>query len=181
MESEGLSDVVRLTGWLSDARLWTEVTRADLVLNLRNPHLGESSGTLLNALLAGTAAVVWNHGWYAEFPDDVVWKVSSEAELAGALERLCRDPELRRRLGAEAQNTPSPGSARPPTAAASARSWMRSIARRPLLAVADALSDLLLEFGPCPPDGLVERLASEVAVLAGRAAGCDGRAAGPRR
>ena len=63
---------MRLPGRLSDDDLWQQLTQADVVVNLRNPHFGESSASLLDALLAEAAIVVWNHGYYAEFPDDVV-------------------------------------------------------------------------------------------------------------
>jgi glycosyltransferase involved in cell wall biosynthesis len=166
VESHGLAGVVHLTGWLSDDELWTRVTQADLVINLRNPHLGESSSALLNALLAGSAVVVWNHGWYAEFPDDVVCKVSSNAELADALERLCRDDGLRARLAAAARRH---ARACFNTAAycRGFRSFMDVVLRhKPILGLIDAASDLLLEFGSRPPTGIVERLAAEVAVMA---------------
>ena len=40
------------------------------------------------------------------------------------------------------------------------------LASKPILSLADTLSQMLMEFDLRPPDGLVERLASEVAVLA---------------
>ena len=41
---------------------------------------------------------------------------------------------------------------------------------RPLLELTDALSDRLIEGGAAPPEGLVERLAAELAVLQAPAA-----------
>jgi hypothetical protein len=152
---------------LSDHELWRQLTRADLVVNLRNPHMGESSATLLNALFAGAATLVWNHGCYAEFPDDIVHKISSEDDLTLALERLCRDRPLRERMGSNARRH---ALARFDTAVFCQR--FRDFAdevrsARPVLALTDLLSDRLLEFGTRPPNGLVERLAGEVAALAG--------------
>ena len=163
----GLGDAVRLTGWLSDDDLWRELARADVVVNLRNPHFGESSASLLDALFAEAPTVVWNHGYYAEFPDDVVCKVSSEAELTEALERLCGDRGLRERMGRNARRH---ALARFDTAAYCRRlrdflGDVRSV--RPVLNLTDLLSDRLLEFGPLPPDGLPERLAAEIATLTG--------------
>ncbi|HBI44104.1 MAG TPA: hypothetical protein DDY78_14815 [Planctomycetales bacterium] len=162
-----LTSVVCLAGRLSDRDLWRELTRADLVLNVRNPHFGESSSSLLNALFAGAATIVWNHGCYAEFPDNVVHKISSEDELTRALERLCRDRPLRERLGSNARRhalarfDPTVYCRRFHDFADEVRS------ARPVLALTDLLSDRLLEFGERPPNGLVERLAGEVAALAG--------------
>jgi glycosyltransferase involved in cell wall biosynthesis len=167
IDAHDLANVVCLAGRSSDHDLWRQLTRADLVVNLRNPHTGESSGSLLNALFAGAATLVWNHGCYAEFPDDVVYKISSEDDLTVALERLCRDRPLRERMGSNARRH------------ALARFDVTIFCRRfreftdevrfarPVLALTDLLSDRLLEFGALPPNGLVERLAGEVAALAG--------------
>jgi glycosyltransferase involved in cell wall biosynthesis len=167
IDALGLANVVCLAGRLSDHDLWQELTRTDLVVNLRNPHTGESSGSLLNALFAGAAILVWNHGCYAEFPDDVVHKIFSEDDLTTALERLCRDQPLRERLGANARRH---ALARFDTSIFCRR--FREFAdevrsAQPVLALTDLLSDRLLEFGTRPPNGLVERLAREVAALAG--------------
>jgi glycosyltransferase involved in cell wall biosynthesis len=167
VDAHDLSHVVCLAGRLSDHELWRQLTRADLVVNLRNPHMGESSATLLNALFAGAATLVWNHGCYAEFPDDIVHKISSEDDLTLALERLCRDRPLRERMGSNARRH---ALARFDTAVFCQR--FRDFAdevrsARPVLALTDLLSDRLLEFGTRPPNGLVERLAGEVAALAG--------------
>ena len=47
----------------------------DVVLNLRFPTVGESSGTLLRSLGLGKAVMVSEIGSFAEFPDDVCLKV----------------------------------------------------------------------------------------------------------
>jgi glycosyltransferase involved in cell wall biosynthesis len=162
-----LSEVVCLAGRLSDQDLWQQLTRADLVVNLRNPHMGESSATLLNALFAGAAVIVWNHGCYAEFPDDVVYKVSSETDLTAALERLCRDRPFLAKMGSDAR-----AHARTRFDASVFCQRFRDFADEvrsvhPVLALTDLLSDRLLEFGERPPSELVERLAGEVAALVG--------------
>src|SRR5665213_1742564 len=167
INAHGLSNVVCLSGRLSDHDLWRELMQADGLVNLRNPHTGESSGSLLNALFAGAAILVWNHGCYAEFPDDVVHKISSEDDLTTALERLCRDRPLRERLGSSARRH---ALARFDTSLFCRR--FREFAdevrsAQPVLALTDLLSDRLLEFGTRAPNGLVERLAREVAALAG--------------
>jgi len=116
--------------------------------------------------LAAAPVVVWDHGYYSEFPDDVVCKVSARDELTRALEHLCRDRASRNRMGAQARRHAlgrfnTAGFCRKLRAFAQT---VRSI--RPVLALADHLSDRLLELGPRPPDGLPERLAAEVGALA---------------
>jgi glycosyltransferase involved in cell wall biosynthesis len=170
IERHGLTRTVRLTGRLSDERLLDLLAHADVVVNLRNPHFGESSASLLDALLTGAPSIVWDHGYYAEFPDDVVCKVSSESDLKAALERLCRDADLRQRMGRQAR---AHALARFNTAAfcQGLREFLVKVrSGRPVLALTDLVSDRLLEFGPRPPDGLPERLAAEIAAMAGEAA-----------
>ena len=153
IDRRGLTDCVRLLGRLSDDALWQVLAQADVVVNLRNPHFGESSASLLDALLAGAPVVVWNHGYYSEFPDDIVSKIASPDELKKTLERLCRDPELRDRVGAEAHrhaldrfNTG--------VFCERLRAFVQTVRSvRPVLALTDFLSDRLLEFGPHPPMG----------------------------
>ena len=171
IKRNGLSDAVRLAGRLSDDGLWDMLARTDVVVNLRNPHCGESSASLLDALLAGAATVVWNHGFYAEFPDDVVCKISSSDELQHSLERLCRDPKLRARMGDEARRH---ALARFDTAVFCQRFLaFAEVVRysQPVLALTDLLSDRLLEFGLQPPNDLPARLARELGLMTGAKAG----------
>jgi hypothetical protein len=75
---------------------------ADIAINLRYPYLGESSWSLLEALFAGKPTIVWRHGYYDEFPDNVVRKVASSEELAAALCDLCQSSEARLAMAEEA-------------------------------------------------------------------------------
>jgi glycosyltransferase involved in cell wall biosynthesis len=99
----GLHDRVRITGYLDEAQFFTHIAAADVLVNLRYPSVGESSGTLSRALAMGLPAIVHNFGPLAEFPDDAVLKVPLElgrpVALAAALEGLMLDPAWRTRLG----------------------------------------------------------------------------------
>ena len=79
----------------------------DIVLNLRFPTVGESSGTLLRSLGMGKAVVVSDVGSFAEFPDDVVLKApvdaAEEEHLFEYLNLLASRPEIRAELGARAK------------------------------------------------------------------------------
>lgn len=77
---------------------------ADIVLNLRYPTLGETSGAAMRAMAAGRAVVVFDHGWYAEIPDAAAVKTPplDEEALLAALLALARSPERRAALGAAA-------------------------------------------------------------------------------
>lgn len=102
----GLGDRVRLTGWLGEAAFFDHLRAADLLLALRFPSGGESSGTLARALAMGLPAVVFDYGPSAEYPDDVVHKLSFSTDpapaLADALASLLEDPARRAAMGSAA-------------------------------------------------------------------------------
>ena len=74
------------------------------MLNLRYPTLGETSGAALRVMAASRPLVVFDHGWYAELPDDAAIKIPplDEAALLAALLELARSPGWRAALGAAA-------------------------------------------------------------------------------
>ena len=80
------------------------VATADIVLNLRYPTLGETSGAALRVMAAGRPLVVFDHGWYGELPDEAAVKVPplDEGALLAALLELAGDPARRAALGAAA-------------------------------------------------------------------------------
>ena len=51
------------------------IATADVVISLRHPTVGETSGSVLRSLSQGRPVIVFDHGWYSELPDDVCWKV----------------------------------------------------------------------------------------------------------
>ena len=84
-----------------DFRGW--LAAADAVVDLRFPHRGEVSGSLMRAMQAGKPAVVSATGTYLDVPDDAVLRVApgppDPAELAARLRTLLEDDALRRRIG----------------------------------------------------------------------------------
>jgi hypothetical protein len=77
------------------------------LVNLRYPHRGETSGSLVRALHAGLPTIVSGVGTYLEIPDDVVVRIApgppDPVELAAAIDRLAGDAASRREMGARAQ------------------------------------------------------------------------------
>jgi len=71
----GLSDIVKITGYVDESTFYQHVIAADIVVNLRYPSGGETSGTLIRALGVGACVVVNDIGPFAEYPDDVCAKV----------------------------------------------------------------------------------------------------------
>ncbi|HYZ31284.1 MAG TPA: glycosyltransferase, partial [Crenalkalicoccus sp.] len=68
----GLGERVRLTGWLAEEEFLLHLRAADLLLALRFPAGGESSGTLARALGMGTPALAYDFGPAAEEPPALV-------------------------------------------------------------------------------------------------------------
>ncbi len=81
----GLGDVVSVTGWLSETAFFTHARAADLLMNLRFPVGGESSGPLVRALGMGLPALVRDFGPAAEWPDAAVYKLGWAPDLVPAL------------------------------------------------------------------------------------------------
>ena len=79
----------------------------DIVLNLRFPTVGESSGTLLRALGMGKAVVVSDVGSFREYPDEICLKApvdaSEEDHLFEYMNLLASRPEAARVLGTRAR------------------------------------------------------------------------------
>jgi glycosyltransferase involved in cell wall biosynthesis len=99
IDKYGLQQQIKLHGYQSDDFLRQALANADIALVLRNPHLGESSWSLLESLKLGKPTVVWDHGHYATFPDNVVAKVGDADELRQTLELLTENREVREALG----------------------------------------------------------------------------------
>jgi glycosyltransferase involved in cell wall biosynthesis len=103
MIDQGLADCVIATGSCSDMTFDACLERCDVVLNLRYPTLGESSGSLHRAFAFGKASLVSAVGQFAEHADDVTWKASVDEheadELAAMLAYLFKNPNARAQLG----------------------------------------------------------------------------------
>jgi hypothetical protein len=79
---------VRTLGYLSPRDLSGVMLAADLVVNLRYPSFGETSGILSRALGLGCAVAVTRTGAYAELPDEVCFKVPPRENPSHALRAL---------------------------------------------------------------------------------------------
>lgn len=74
-----LSDSVRVLGFVPEQDLTGYLAACDIVLNLRYPTVGETSGTLLRALGLGRAVVVSDVGAFSELPAGICLKVPVDA------------------------------------------------------------------------------------------------------
>jgi len=104
----GLAASVRVLGFAPIADFVGYLGACDIVLNLRFPTVGESSGTLLRSLGLGKAVMVSEVGSFQEFPDDVCLKVpvgpGEEDLIFEYLNLLVSRPDVARQLGARARD-----------------------------------------------------------------------------
>jgi glycosyltransferase involved in cell wall biosynthesis len=103
----GLDGRVRVTGWLSEESFLLHARAANLLVNLRHPVAGESSGALARELGTGLPAVVDDAGPASEYPDAILAKLQPgpepAARLAALLTDLLRDPAALAARGAAAR------------------------------------------------------------------------------
>lgn len=106
IHSLGLSAAVRVMGFTPIEDFTGYMAACDIVLNLRYPTVGESSGSLLRALGLGKAVLVSDVGAFREFPDDVCLKVpvgaGEEDLIFEYLNLLASRPDVARGLGERA-------------------------------------------------------------------------------
>jgi glycosyltransferase involved in cell wall biosynthesis len=107
VETARLGDRVTLAADVSDDDFRGWLAAADVVVDLRFPHRGEVSGSLIRAMQAGKASIVSATGTYLDTPDDAVLRVApgptNPSELAALMRTLLDDPDLRARMGGAAK------------------------------------------------------------------------------
>ncbi|MDB2331198.1 glycosyltransferase family 4 protein [Alteromonas sp.] len=103
----GLSDNVIVTGFLDEDAFFKYMLASDLIVNLRYPTGGESSGTLTRAMGMGLCCVVVNIGPFAELPNDCAvkleWDENFNTNLCSSLHKLIEDKQYRVGLGMNAK------------------------------------------------------------------------------
>jgi len=99
---------VRVLGFTSIEDFSGYIAASDIVLNLRYPTVGETSGSLLRALGLGRAVIVSDVGAFAEMPDDVCLKApvgaGEEDTIFEYLNLLVSRRDVAEALGARARS-----------------------------------------------------------------------------
>jgi len=107
IRSLGLREHVRLIGHANIDRFVQLMGACDIVLNLRFPTVGETSGSLQRALGLGKAVIVSDVGSFSELPDDICLKVAPGADeedlIFEFLDVLVSNPELAQAMGNRAK------------------------------------------------------------------------------
>jgi glycosyltransferase involved in cell wall biosynthesis/SAM-dependent methyltransferase len=98
---------VRHLGFVAAEDFGEYMGACDVILNLRYPTVGESSGTLQRALGMGKAVVVSDVGSFSELPDEICLKTPvdqhEEEHIFEYLDLLTSRPEVARGLGERAR------------------------------------------------------------------------------
>jgi hypothetical protein len=92
---------------VDERRFFSLIAAADVVVNLRHPVAGETSGTMVRALGGGACVVMVDRGPFAEIPSDaavhVAWGPDVEQRLGARLVELAQNGASRRRIGEAAR------------------------------------------------------------------------------
>jgi glycosyltransferase involved in cell wall biosynthesis/SAM-dependent methyltransferase len=103
----GLAAHVRVIGFAPIEDFVGYMAACDVVLNLRYPTVGESSGSMLRALGLGKAVLVSGVGAFREYPDEICLKVpvgpGEEDYIFEYLNALVSRPEMARAMGRRAR------------------------------------------------------------------------------
>ena len=104
LQRVGLADegIVR-EGWIDEARLWALMAGSDVLVNLRFPTMGETSGSVIRGLSLAKPLVISDVGWFSELPSEAALKVPPDedevATLMAALELLVTRDDVRVTMG----------------------------------------------------------------------------------
>jgi glycosyltransferase involved in cell wall biosynthesis len=75
--------------WVSEERFRSLMAACDVLVNLRSPTMGETSGAVIRALALGKPVLVSDVGWFSEIPDGAALRIPVDdyevQTLAGAL------------------------------------------------------------------------------------------------
>jgi glycosyltransferase involved in cell wall biosynthesis len=103
-----LNDHIRKTGFTSLDEFEKLLYCSDIIVNLRYPSMGETSGTLIRALTAGKPCIVTDDAWFSELPDNAVIKIPFASKemhsLIEALILLIESSDERENIGNNARD-----------------------------------------------------------------------------
>src|SRR5262249_57054217 len=90
LERVQLGDALVREEYVPEERMWSLMAACDVLVNLRSPTMGETSGAAIRALGLGKAMLVSDVGWFAELPDGVALRIPVDEyevpTIAAALE-----------------------------------------------------------------------------------------------
>ena len=93
------------TGYAGEKEFNSFIMHSDLIVNLRYPSVGETSGAMIRILQLGKACIINDIGWFAEIPDECAVKIGTDnikADLESSIKELAEDEKRRQSLGENA-------------------------------------------------------------------------------
>jgi glycosyltransferase involved in cell wall biosynthesis len=159
-----------ILGEVDDATLVAELERADIISCLREPVLEGASASAIEGMKSGRPIIVVNSGFYADLPDDFVFKIPTPVEISSlkaTLERLVSDEELRRNTGAKARDWALQVFTSQAYVSVFEELSEQFLHAKPLLAVSDRIGQQLAALGINDGDSAVARLAGRMHGLFG--------------
>jgi len=106
IHQSGLSNRIRITGWVGPEIYRHHLAAADIAVQLRSHSRGGPSGAILDCMNYSLPTIVNANGYTAELPKDAIWMIPEnfeDADLIQALETLWRDRKVRQEFGARAR------------------------------------------------------------------------------
>ncbi|MFK7803869.1 MAG: glycosyltransferase family 4 protein [Anaerolineae bacterium] len=96
-----LDNHVVVTGFIESAEAFvSQMAEAHIIINLRQPTVGETSGVVMRSMAAGRPVIVYDHGWYSELPDGCLKiEPDSPAALLAAMKNAAADHDRLKALG----------------------------------------------------------------------------------
>src|SRR5262245_30017317 len=80
-----VGDAVVREEYVPEEQLWSLMAACDVLVNLRSPTMGETSGAVIRGLSLGKAMLVSDVGWFAELPDGVALRVPVDQHEVGTI------------------------------------------------------------------------------------------------
>lgn len=102
----GILEKVKVSGYIEGMDRFVEyIELSDIVINLRFPSAGETSGTMIRSMAHGKPVITYDLPTLVDIPDDALARISltdDYRQLIGTLEDLIAHPELRSEIGSNA-------------------------------------------------------------------------------
>jgi len=163
-------DQLDIVGEVDDATLVRELERADILMCLRKPVLEGASASAIEGMKSGRPIIVADAGFYAELPNDLVFKVPSSVDgssLTNVLERLVSDENLRRETGAKARDWALRTFTAEAYVAILEGLMSQFVDSKPLLRVGQRIGQELASLGVVSGDPAIEQVAKKMNGLFG--------------
>ncbi|WP_160044149.1 glycosyltransferase family 4 protein [Paenibacillus sp. USDA918EY] len=100
------SQVIK-TGFTTIEEFDNLIEISDIVINLRYPYMGETSASLIRALIFGKPSIVSDIGWFSELPDRAVKKIPVDnnevSNLKECISELIHNVSVRSELASQAE------------------------------------------------------------------------------